>query len=333
MANAGTTNDVLRKISEALEADVVIYSGEISIQGLEKVLKATLKPTNKNIFFALCTPGGCAHSAFKITRRLQEKYEKFHLYVHGYCKSAGTLIAIGSDEIIMSDCAEFGPLDVQLKDKDEIASFSSGLNIDEAMLALKERTSAFFTDMLIELTTAAGLTTKMAAELASDLAARFYSPIVSQIEPMRIGETERAVKIALAYGERLTSDNRGNISVKSLVRLVNGYPDHGFVIDYKEAERIFRTVRRENSFETEFGMGQAELLKYPKRDAMLIKKIYPQEAVDEPTSKQRGAERVAKSAQRTRKANEGNSGQIIQYEPTKKSTRQPRARKKDSATG
>ena len=37
-----------------------------------------------------------------------------------HCKSAGTLLALGADEIIMSNLSELGPLDIQLPDRDYI---------------------------------------------------------------------------------------------------------------------------------------------------------------------------------------------------------------------
>ncbi len=76
---------------------------------MDSLLKITTKPTRENVFFILCTYGGHPNCAYKIARRLQTKYKKFYLYVAGYCKSAGTLIAVGSDEIVMRDSAEFGP--------------------------------------------------------------------------------------------------------------------------------------------------------------------------------------------------------------------------------
>ncbi len=95
--------------------------------------------------------------------------------VDSFCKSAGTLIAIGSDEIIMSDYAEFGPLDVQLQEKDEVNRYSSGLNINEAMLNIRQDSMQFFINILLNLTNV-GMTTKTAAEVASNLSIGFFSP-------------------------------------------------------------------------------------------------------------------------------------------------------------
>ena len=48
-------------------------------------------------------------------------------YVDTVCKSAGTILALGADVIIMSQYAELGPIDVQLQKEDEVGESTSGL--------------------------------------------------------------------------------------------------------------------------------------------------------------------------------------------------------------
>lgn len=230
-------------VSNSLDADILIYNGSIDNAGFKKIFSITENPTRNNVLLILSTFGGDPNAAFKIARRLQQKYSKFHLYVHGYCKSAGTLIAIGAHELIMSDFAELGPLDVQLPEEDELGKYSSGLNVDEGLLSLQNKTFSFFQSVLNNLIKE-GLSTKVAAELSTNLAIPFVSPILSQIDPLRLGATQRAVEIALAYGERLLKKSKNLKSLKELISLVQGYPDHGFVIDYEEALVLFKNVRK-----------------------------------------------------------------------------------------
>jgi len=296
----------LEDVSNKLDADILIYSGAISSSGVDDLIEATQEPRRKNILLILCTPGGDAHSAFKIARYLQEKYENFYLYVYGYCKSAGTLIAIGSDEIIMSDYAEFGPLDVQLQEKDEIWKYSSGLNISESLMMLKAETLHFFRSTLIELAGAARISTKTAAKLATNLAIGFINPIIAQIDPVRVGEIQRAVKIALAYGEKLTAD-RGNLrSAKELARLVQEYPDHGFVIDYKEARDIFKKVRKHDQQEEIIGRLQKEIIRRPLGENGIIRKIYPSETDNEQSYKSASFEGIKQDKREARKTSARN---------------------------
>ena len=312
-------DSIIGEASNKFNADIIIYSGEITLDGAEQVVDITATPDLDNVLFILCTPGGDPNAAFKIARRLQEKYKKFTLYVHGYCKSAGTFIAIGSDEIIMGDFAEFGPLDVQLSEEDEIQKYSSGLNINEALVNLKQETRLFFRQMLLELTTGAGLSTKMAAEIASKLSIDFFSPIVSQIDPLKIGKIRRALAIAMAYGERLLQDNRGNLkSREALVRLVEEYPDHGFVIDFKEAKTLFENVSKEENEIQALGDNLSALIKYPDRSNTIIDKIYPTKEIENGTvDKPEDPKRVGKNKGSKGSTDPANSGKGLSAEASK----------------
>ena len=79
--------------------------------------------------------------------------------------------------------------------------------------------------------------------MAAELVKEFISPIVSKIDPVTLGEHQRALRIAHDYGLRL-NEMCGSLKTEDdLISLVRDYPDHGFVIDRKEArERLFKNV-------------------------------------------------------------------------------------------
>ena len=56
-----------------------------------------------------------------------------------------------------------------------------------------------------------------------------------------MGEMERQISIAKAYGERLGLEN---LKAGALDRLVRDYTSHGFIIDYKEARGLFVHVSK-----------------------------------------------------------------------------------------
>lgn len=68
----------------------------------------------------LQTPGGDIDSAEKILAVIREaaKANRFRVIVPDYAKSAGTLIVLGADAVVMSDTSELGPLDPQYMAKD-----------------------------------------------------------------------------------------------------------------------------------------------------------------------------------------------------------------------
>jgi hypothetical protein len=267
--------NLLSTVSKKYSSDILLYSGGIDESGADTLISMISESENENVILCLCTYGGDPNSAYKMSRSLQEKYKSIYLFVHGYCKSAGTFIAIGSDKIIMSDFAEFGPLDVQLREKDELLKSSSGLNLTESLMNLREETKQFFAQMITELAMTAGLSTKISAEVASKLSIDFYAPIMSQIDPNKLGETRRALNIALEYGSRLINDDRGSLKTEnSLGQLVYGYPDHGFVIDFKEAKQLFKSVEKPDEELQSIGKILDQYLKKPKQKQCVLK-LFP----------------------------------------------------------
>jgi hypothetical protein len=192
----------------------------------------------------LNTQGGDADSAFRIGRCLQRQYEKGQviLFVSQFCKSSGTLIALGCDEVVMTDEAELGPLDVQFSKPDELFETMSGLTPIQALTTLRSEVFELFEDYFLNLRQRSMLqiTTKTATDVAAQLAVGLFKPIYEQIDPMRLGELQRAMMIANEYGERL---KRKNLKEGALGRLISGYPSHSFIIDREEAETLFCNVR------------------------------------------------------------------------------------------
>ncbi|HUW99137.1 MAG TPA: hypothetical protein VMV40_09935 [Acidiferrobacter sp.] len=196
------------------------------------------------------------------------------------------MIAIGADELIIADDGELGPLDVQLGKQDELFEYSSGLDINQALLSLNMRARAAFREALIEIRTGSGgsISTKMASEIATNLAASLYGRIYEQIDPVKLGENERAIQIAMHYGERLKG---GNVKNGTLDTLVMRYSSHNFVIDRKEAATLFRVVRPLQKEEEELVGALNESLFHNPNDDMrpLIQKLKScQESAHETTA-------------------------------------------------
>lgn len=86
----------LNAVSEALNAEVVLYNGPINEDGYGKFVQATgpIKPTKRLILF-LTTYGGSADSAYRIARYAQNFFEDFVLFAPSSCKSAGLCWLLG----------------------------------------------------------------------------------------------------------------------------------------------------------------------------------------------------------------------------------------------
>lgn len=233
--------------------DTIVYAGEINRDGYEELTNVceTSKTQYKKANLILYTYGGDPHSAFRIARALQHHYsEGVTLFIPHYCKSAGTLIAIGAKELVISDMGELGPLDVQLVKTSEMFERSSGMDIAQGIEALRVQALETFKNFSVEIKIGSKLSTKIATEVATEMTAGLFGPVFAQIDPTRMGEIQRATHIAFKYGKILERKWR-NIKDNGVSKLIADYPSHAFVIDRKEARDIFKEVRAPDQAEVE----------------------------------------------------------------------------------
>lgn len=235
-----------------LKTDVYVYAGAISMEGYESICTYLNNGKEReHALLVLATPGGDPHAGFRIARALQHVYEKFDVLVPRYCKSAGTLVALGAANLYLDDMSELGPLDIQVKKNDEVVGRNSGLDIIQAVNYLQNQTLTAFQSYLVGLTRDVGLSTKVASDISSKLTTGLFEPISAQIDPVRLAEMQRATEVAFEYGSRLALSG-ANLKSHGLTQLVSGYPSHGFVIDRKEAKTIFHRVFKPTGFLAEF---------------------------------------------------------------------------------
>ena len=237
---------------EHSDFDILIYTGPITRDGFEEVVRGLPSKPRKRVLLVLATIGGDADAAYRIARFLRRSYEHFSVFVPGLCKSAGTLLCIGAHEIVMSETGELGPLDVQVQNPEELADYGSGLDIPQAFEFLQQRALDTLRRVLVDIVTGGGLATKRSAQIATDLTVGLFAPVFAQIDPSRLGRNARALSIARQYAARIG----GNFATdQTLERLVAGYPSHSFSIDRDEAAELFKRVRPPTVQESEFAQG------------------------------------------------------------------------------
>ena len=134
-----------------IDADVYLYNGPIArghdLQCIEAVAKHVAREA---ALLILVTGGGDPDAAYKMSRYLQDRYGKFTVLVSGFCKSAGTLVALGAHELAFMPFGELGPLDIQLGRVDRFDAPQSGLAIQEALDTLEGRACNTFYSMVNE---------------------------------------------------------------------------------------------------------------------------------------------------------------------------------------
>lgn len=242
----------LRRYLSAHPTDLYLYNASIEAAHAHLFVDEIEKKQNKKpeASLILVTEGGDPHAAYRIIRCLQENYKYLRIFVSGYCKSAGTLIAIGSDELVFGPHGELGPLDVQLGKPDELFARASGLDTLQAFNAIGAIAFELFEEIMLSLVQKSGssISTKLASEIAKDFAVGLMAPISEQINPYRVSEANRSMAIAAHYGENVRKKNLKKTVINknvgdALAYLIKGYPTHSYVIDKKEAKTLFEKVR------------------------------------------------------------------------------------------
>ncbi len=251
-----TENDEIRSVNATEDlsvfsddTDVISYVGPVSRDGyinLTNIISNKVSTGTKrdSLILILTTAGGDPDYGYRIGRAINHYYENTTILIPDVCKSAGTLIAIAGKSLIIGDLGELGPLDIQFRKADEMGEQSSTLNIFKTVNELQNATLESFRHFVTDIRYGSGIGTKLSSEIASNLTKAMISPIAAQIDPIKLGEHNRALQIAKEYATRLNETANNLVSKDALQKLVSGYPCHSFVIDRKEAQQIFKLVRK-----------------------------------------------------------------------------------------
>lgn len=243
MAWSPQATTIMRHIVDASDTDILMFNAPIERPRDRRIIKLlSTRQCRPNLLMILVTNGGDPDAAYRISRCIQNHYKKFTVLVSGVCKSAGTLLLLGANQLAFSEHGEIGPLDIQMAKKDELWESESGLTVMTALTAVYENAQDAFDHFLLALTTRSGgrITVRTASEIAAKLTQALYAPISEQIDPIHMGEVKRSMAIAREYGGRLLKKSE-ICDDETLDTLISSYPSHSFVIDREEAKAIFKS--------------------------------------------------------------------------------------------
>ena len=188
------------------DTDLYCYFGPILRAFDDEVISdLRQRKKKKNIMVFMTTLGGDPDAAYRIARAIQREYglesedekgnrkrseRQFLLFVDSFCSSAGTLVALGATHLVLSDYAELGPLDIQIRRPDEPMERDSGLTPSQALTILERRSKSLFKTHFEQLRNdlSISLTTRTAVENAAELTAGLMRSIYAQIDPMRLAK-------------------------------------------------------------------------------------------------------------------------------------------------
>ena len=143
----------------------------------------------------------------------------------------------------MPSVSELGPLDVQLRQRDEIGQRRSGMVARTALDGLAREAFKVYERIMLGITLASShaISFDVASRIASKITTGVMSPVYAQVDPESLGNDLRDLSVATAYGERLVRHS-GNATRETVRRLVEDYPTHEFIIDREEAKELFENV-------------------------------------------------------------------------------------------
>lgn len=113
----------LQRIADIRKSDVLVIAADLNKSnaqislGYIDLLPVSDQLSNLNgskLDVILETPGGSGEVAEDIVKAIRTKFMEFAVIVPGWAKSAGTIIAMAADEILMSPQSALGPIDAQL---------------------------------------------------------------------------------------------------------------------------------------------------------------------------------------------------------------------------
>ncbi|MET2831168.1 SDH family Clp fold serine proteinase [Mesorhizobium shangrilense] len=171
----------------------------------------------------LHTPGGDVDAAEKLiglVRSAAGAEGQLRVIIPDYAKSAGTLMALGANIIVMSESSELGPIDPQVSSKD-----GNGSDVIYSVLTYLN---------------AYEFAGKSLREAPDDLAARIT---FEKFDPTIVRKFQSVRDRAKSLAEKLLRRQGKNFSkITSELMDINKYPSHGQMVGWETAKEMDLTI-------------------------------------------------------------------------------------------
>jgi hypothetical protein len=222
---------IIERLQQKLKAKLIVYTAspyhpvpQIMIQDVpsfEDLLRSV--SAAKKGCLMINSPGGDGNAAEKLLTMCRQRFTSdFSVIVPDYAKSAATMIALGSDKILMGYLSELGPIDPQIR----IAPFPG-----------RPIPARSFLDGL-----------EMIRKKIRDEGdpVQMYFPMLSQIRSETLATCQSAIEGSRKFAEKWLNKymlrNNTNQARKVARWLSEGkkYKSHGKVIDFEEAKDVLK---------------------------------------------------------------------------------------------
>lgn len=232
-----------------VDGDQILLLGPLDLDSARHLCDVVRerRPRQVGAVLYLATPGGSLPGAFRFFDALRTHYEWYRAVVVAPCKSAGTLLAAGAQDLVFHGGGELGPLDAQVAGVSALAILEGV----EQLAQLGRRAFGDARDAFLE--DDDDLSRSQAIREAAEVTRAVVAGL-GDIGAGDIGQAERLLRysedltrLALEHGENAA---RGRDSAELAAHLVRGYPNHGYPILLSAASELFDVTRTANGSET-----------------------------------------------------------------------------------
>lgn len=207
--------------------------------------KMRTSPSETTITVWLDTLGGDAHAAYKLFLELRGRCERLEALVPDCAKSAGTLLLLGVDAIYMGLAAELGPLDAQVVHPEREDLIVSALDVSGTLEQLSQQALDLAIAGGAQALRYTGLPRAAVFRDMLGFASDFLKPAVAKLDLHLVQRAGEQLRVAKRYAKSMLARRNGQARPMAeteadelLQRLVEDYPEHGFVIGRDEALKL-----------------------------------------------------------------------------------------------
>ena len=136
--NDGSVQHLLSELAQLTEGNTMSLNGDIGPESfVEVVTHLDNMDKLEDFTLVLNSNGGFIEFAFRIAKAIRGKCDRLTVFVPARAKSAATLLALASDEILFGRFGELGPLDPQVPDLTGGSGLRSPLEIMKGLEFLR----------------------------------------------------------------------------------------------------------------------------------------------------------------------------------------------------
>jgi hypothetical protein len=220
------TQKIIAKLEELLDGPLLTYwnspGGSIcqnDVVGFYEALKAIGR--KNRIYLLIKSDGGDGQASLRIVHVLRQFAQQLIALIPMECASAGTMMALGADEIRMGPLAYLTAIDTSIRHN------LSPVDVDNRRVSVSQD----------ELTRVVKL---WRSQFEGKEATNAYAALFQYVHPLVIGAVDRSSSLSIKLCKEILSYHLSDEAKADQIstHLNSNYPSHNYPITLREAERI-----------------------------------------------------------------------------------------------